>query len=70
MPGLPGLRRVLHSLDAVPGGPGWNLDELEGLLPREARRTEAAVLVGLVSRPSGMHAVHPPHRGLRHHADR
>lgn len=69
MPGFPGLQRVLHPLDAVPGGPGWNLDELEGLLPREAHRTEAAVLVGLVPRDSGMQVLFTRRtEALRHHA--
>jgi 8-oxo-dGTP pyrophosphatase MutT (NUDIX family) len=54
MPGLPELRRALHPLDAPPAGPGWNLPELDGLLPAGAMRAEAAVLVGLLPRASGL----------------
>lgn len=52
-PGLATLQRALHPLDAPPGGPGWNLPELDGLLPEGAARTEAAVLVGLLPRGPG-----------------
>lgn len=57
MPGLPELRRALHPLDAPPAGPGWNLPELEGLLPAGTVHAEAAVLVGLLPRASGLHVV-------------
>lgn len=68
-PGLPNLSHALHPLDAVPDGPGWNLDELEGLLPREARRTEASVLVGLVPRDAGVQVLFTRRtEALRHHA--
>lgn len=47
------LRAALHSLDAPPGGPGWNHAELVGLLADGIALREAAVLVGLVPRPEG-----------------
>ena len=43
------LARSLHPIDAVPDGPEWNRDELEGLLDGLAP-VGAAVLVGLVER--------------------
>lgn len=46
----PGLAAALHPLEAPPAGPGWNLDEIRGLVPSNAPPTEAAVLVGLVPR--------------------
>lgn len=57
IPGLPelppALPRALHPLDAPPQGPGWNFEELDGLLASDARRVEAAVLVGLLPRATG-----------------
>ena len=43
------LTRSLHPIDAVPDGPEWNRDELEGLLDGHDP-VGAAVLVGLVER--------------------
>jgi len=43
------LGRSLHPVDAVPDGPEWNRDELEGLLDGHDP-VDAAVLVGLVDR--------------------
>lgn len=48
------LRKALYPLDTVPAGIGWNLDELSGLLPAQAVPVEAAVLVGLVPRATGI----------------
>lgn len=62
------LRQATCPLHAPPGGAGWNLDELDGLLPTRAPRP-AAVLVGVVA-----HAHAPTvlltrrHDGLRDHA--
>jgi 8-oxo-dGTP pyrophosphatase MutT (NUDIX family) len=47
---LESLRAALHPLDAAPVGPGWNQDELDGLLPADAALVDAAVLVPLVRR--------------------
>lgn len=47
------LHGALLPLDAVPGGPAWNIDELDGLLDPERPLAQAAVLVGLVGRPGG-----------------
>ena len=47
----------LHPLDAPPQGPAWNLDELADLLPPEAPRTPAAVLIGVVARPGGAYVL-------------
>lgn len=46
---LDALPRVLHPLATPPGDPGWNAQELDGLLPAGAPMP-AAVLVGLVPR--------------------
>ena len=43
------LARSLHPIDAAPGGPEWNLDEVEGLFDG-SDPVDAAVLVGLVER--------------------
>lgn len=60
---------ALHPLTAVPSGPGWNHAELVDLLPADAGHREAAVLVGLVPRPSGVHVLLTRRTdGLRHHA--
>jgi len=62
------LRAVLHPLDALPEGPGWNHSELEGLLPGTPLR-EAAVLVGLVPREGGWQVLLTRRTdALRHHA--
>jgi 8-oxo-dGTP pyrophosphatase MutT (NUDIX family) len=68
-PGLPELQRALHPLDAPPRGPGWNLPELDGLLPAAAIHIEAAVLVGLLPRASGLQVLLTRRTEmLRHHA--
>ena len=62
------LRAVLHALDAPPDGPGWNHDDLHGLLP-EAPMRDAAVLVGLVARTCGWQVLLTRRTDeLRHHA--
>lgn len=75
---LESLQAALHPLDAAPVGPGWNQDELDGLLPRDAALVDAAVLVPLAQRAAfdgpdsnGTHlAVLLTRRtdALRHHA--
>lgn len=63
------LARVLHPLDGVPTARGWNIDELDGLLAADAPLREAAVLVGLVRRESGLQTVLTLRTDtLRHHA--
>jgi 8-oxo-dGTP pyrophosphatase MutT (NUDIX family) len=65
----PGLLAALHPLSAAPAGPGWNHTELVDLLPAETARRAAAVLIGLVPRPSGIHVLLTRRtEGLRHHA--
>lgn len=62
------LRRALHPLGPAPTAPEWNRAELDGLLPAGVLR-EAAVLVGLVMRPSGTHVLLTLRTDtLRHHA--
>lgn len=62
------LRAALHPLHAPPAGPGWNLDELQGLLPPAPLR-EAAVLVGLLARDAGWQVLLTRRTdALRHHA--
>lgn len=59
---------ALHPLDAVPTMAPWNIDELADLLPT-APSVEAAVLVGLVPRASGLQVLLTQRtEGLRHHA--
>jgi 8-oxo-dGTP pyrophosphatase MutT (NUDIX family) len=74
MPPLPTLfsaalsAAALHPLDAVPIMAAWNLDELADLLPT-APAVEAAVLVGLVPRESGLQVLLTQRtESLRHHA--
>ena len=68
MPGLAGIRNALHPLGVPPAGPCWNMAELEDLLPGAAP-LDAAVLVGLVPRPTGLHVLLTRRTGgLRHHA--
>ena len=63
------LARILHPLDAPPAARGWNFDELDGLLDAAAPLREAAVLVGLVRRDDGLHAMLTRRTDtLRHHA--
>lgn len=63
------LAYALHPLDAPPSARGWNVDELDGLLDGAVELREAAVLVGLVRRSNGLHAVLTRRTDtLRHHA--
>lgn len=48
---------ALLPLATVPGGPAWNLDELDGLLDPAAPLADAAVLVGLVPRAGGVNVL-------------
>lgn len=68
--GLPPiLERALHPLDAPPTGPGWNAAELSDLLRSDARQADAAVLVGLIERASGLQVLLTRRTdALRHHA--
>jgi 8-oxo-dGTP pyrophosphatase MutT (NUDIX family) len=60
---------ALHPLSAVPSGPGWNHAEVVDLLPPDTSHRAAAVLIGLVPRPSGIHVLLTRRTdGLRHHA--
>ena len=62
------IRQALHPLDPVPDHACWNLSELDGLLP-SAPPVGAAVLVGLVPRPDGLHVLLTRRTdALRHHA--
>jgi 8-oxo-dGTP pyrophosphatase MutT (NUDIX family) len=59
---------ALHPLDAAPGTLPWNLDELSDLLP-STPAVEAAVLVGLVPRSTGLRVLLTQRtEGLRQHA--
>lgn len=63
------LASNLHPLHQPPAGPPWNLQELEGLLPADAALADAAVLVGLIPRDSGIQLLLTlRHGGLRQHA--
>lgn len=63
------LRAALHPLPDVPAGPGWNLAELDGLLPPDIEPLPAAVLVGLVPRATGLQVLLTRRTdALRHHA--
>lgn len=70
LPPLPereALRRALHPLSVVPGGPGWNHDDLADLLPPGGLH-EAAVLVGLAPRDAGTQVLLTRRTdGLRNH---
>lgn len=60
--------RAVHPLDAEPGGPEWNLDELDGLLGSAPPRP-AAVLLGLVDRGDDLNLLLTRRNdGLRLHA--
>jgi len=50
------LLRALHPLRAPPAGDGWNRSELDDLLP-PGPLVEAAVLAGIVPRPSGAQVI-------------
>lgn len=61
------IQQALRPLAAPPIDTPWNHDELEDLMPPALR--EAAVLVGLVERPSGTQVVFTRRTDhLRHHA--
>jgi len=67
-PRLEAVRGALLPLATAPNGPGWNLDELAGLLPDGPPR-EAAVLVGVVPRGDGLQILLTRRTDhLRHHA--
>jgi len=51
------VQLALHRLDCAPTGLGWNQHELNGLIPPDAVLREAAVLVGLIERRSGLHVL-------------
>lgn len=62
------LRRAAYPLDAPPTTPPWNLTELAGLPPIETPRP-AAVLVGVIPRPTGAGVLLTRRtEQLRHHA--
>ena len=62
------LRAALHALDAVPGGDGWNREELSGLVDADAILVAAAVLVGLVPRTGGFQVLLTRRNDdMRHH---
>ena len=63
----PHLVGALHALASPPDGPGWNLAELDDLLP-PGESVAAAVLVGLVPRRQGTQVLLTRRTaGLRHH---
>src|SRR3546814_3511984 len=65
---LPRLRGALHPLEALPGGDGWNRDELSDLLVPDSSVAEAAVLVPLVPRESSLGVLLTRRTdALRHH---
>src|SRR3546814_5121413 len=64
---LPRLRGALHPLEALPGGDGWNLDELSDLRVPDSSVAEAAVLVPLAPRDSSLVVLLPRRTdALRH----
>jgi 8-oxo-dGTP pyrophosphatase MutT (NUDIX family) len=66
--GIATLVRALHPLDAAPEGQGWNVEELSDLLPPGSPSMEAAVLVGLIDRPTGTQVLLTRRtEALRHH---
>lgn len=68
IPALARIQAVLHPLHAAPVGDGWNLEELADLVP-DVPPVPAAVLVGMVPRPRGLHVLLTRRtRDLRHHA--
>ena len=62
--------RALHALDSPPAGLGWNIAELQDLLPDQGRQLRpAAVLVGLVERDGEWQVLLTRRTdSLRHHA--
>ena len=66
--GFARIQAALHPLDAIPDAAGWNLQDLDGLLP-DAPPVAAAVLVGIVARPQGLQVLLTQRNGsLRNHA--
>ena len=62
------LRQAARPLHAPPDDAGWNLHELDGLLP-VGEPWHAAVLVGVVAHPRAPTVLLTRrHEGLRHHA--
>ncbi len=60
---------ALHPLHGEPTGTGWNRDEVADLLPADSNQVQAAVLVGLVPRDSGLQVLLTRRTdSLRHHA--
>lgn len=65
---LPAVSGALHPLAAMPSAAPWNYDELADLLG-DAPSVEAAVLVGLVPRATGLQVLLTRRTdSLRHHA--
>lgn len=63
------IASALHPLESPPRGRGWNHDDLADLLVETTAWREAAVLVGLVPRTSGMQVLLTRRTDvLRHHA--
>lgn len=63
------IASALHPLDSPPRGRAWNHDDLAGLLRETTAWREAAVLVGLVPRETGMQVLLTRRTDvLRHHA--
>jgi len=56
-PRLLHVQAALHPLHRAPTGPGWNRQELTGLLRPDAILREAAVLVGLIERADGWYVL-------------
>ena len=48
------IAAALHPLHAPPSAIGWNTSDVDDFLTPDVRLTDAAVLVGLVSRPDGL----------------
>ena len=61
------LRQAASPLQEPPGGVGWNLHELDGLLPVGEPRP-AAVLVGVMAHQVPTVLLTRRHDGLRNHA--
>lgn len=62
------LRQSLLPLSGEPLGPGWNLDEVADVIDPH-RMVNAAVLVGLIARPTGVHVLLTRRTdSLQHHA--
>lgn len=61
------LQAALHPLGVAPAGAGWNLHELEGLLPDDVESAAAAVLVPLVQRAETQVVLTRRNERLRQH---